>query len=143
MIHGVCRDDFTDFTKIQYHNILNCNMFRDESVDTSLFQQKVHTFMCIFSQNKEGSVGQSKRTYCDVKKPGIIQEVPTIAFLLDHVQKCMVTMNTSFCPTHRLSWGEMFYSLVDLCGLKNNFHHHHYQQHIPETRCVVIFCTLG
>lgn len=38
LIHGVCRHDFNDFTKIQYHDILNCNMFRDGSVDTSLFQ---------------------------------------------------------------------------------------------------------
>ena len=30
-------------------------------------------------------------------------------------------MNTSFCPNHRLPWGEIFYSLVNLCGLKNKF----------------------
>ena len=121
MIHGVCRDDFTDYTKIQHHDILNCNMFRDGSVDASLFQQKIHTFMYLYSQNKGGNVRESKHTSSDVQEPGVIQEVPTISFLLEQVQKCMMTMNTSFCPNHRLPWNEMFYSLVNLCGLKNNF----------------------
>ena len=121
MIHGVCREDFTDFTKVQHHDILNCNMFRDRSVDTSLFQQKIHTFMCHYSQNKEGNVRESKHTSSDVQKHAVIQEVPTISFLLEQVQKYMVTMNTSFCPNHRLPWGEIFYSLVNLCGLKNEF----------------------
>lgn len=77
--------------------------------------------MCIHSQNKERTARQSKRTSCDVKKPGVIQEIPTITFLLEQVQKCMMTMNTSFCPMHRLSWGGFFSSLVDLCGFKNQF----------------------
>ena len=121
MIHGVCRDDFTDFTKIQYHDIMNCNMFRDGSMDTSLFQQKIHTFMCLYSKNKEGSAGQSKQISSNAKNPATIQEVPTITFLLEQVQKCMMRMNTSFCPTHKLSWGEMYRSLIDHCDLKDQY----------------------
>ena len=77
--------------------------------------------MCHYSQNKEGNIRESKHTSSDVQKHDIIQEVPTISFLLEQVQKYMMTMNTSFCPNHRLPSGEMFYSLVDLCGLKNKF----------------------
>jgi len=123
LIGGMSRKDDTDFTKIQYDDVMNCNMFRDGSMDTSIFQQKVHAFKYLRMNNKPiiPSVHIQSETSYSMNTTLEMEEVPTIEFLLDQVQKCMMSFEPSFASKKNNSRNKMFWSILETCELKSEY----------------------
>ena len=88
LVNGVSRSDLTSFSKTSHIDKQNSSMFRDKSMDSILFQQKIHQFRFIHSCNKQtqwkpsNNMNTNKRSF----DRNILQEVPSINYLREQVK---------------------------------------------------------
>ena len=88
LVNDVSRSDITSFSKISHIDRQNSAMFHDKSMDSILFQQKIHQFRFIHSCNKQtqwkqlNNINTNKRSF----DRNILQEVPSIKYLREQVK---------------------------------------------------------
>ena len=96
-VNGVCRSDITSFTNTSHIDKLNSSMFRDNSINSILFQQKIHNFWYIHSCNKQTHWKLSNHISTNIRTHNkiFLQEVPTIHYLREQVSLCTEGLNNT------------------------------------------------
>ena len=91
LIYGVCRSDIKDLSKSANSDIQNTTMFRDNTMNSMEFQNKIQVFRHLHSSQRNKMINSSTTPTTPEPKLGIKQltEVPTIEFLNNRVKDCM------------------------------------------------------
>ena len=128
MINGVTRNDITEFPKIMYTDVQNSSMFRDDTIDSMVFQQQIIIYRFQYS-NKKGDHPNYPLT---LKRPvssistqsnenGSLQEVPTIQSLLSQVNSSVKPQISIHFDTHSQPWNYLFHHILRYCDLVDHF----------------------
>ena len=123
LVNDVSRSDITSFSKISHIDRQNSAMFHDKSMDSILFQQKIHQFRFIHSCNKQtqwkqlNNINTNKRSF----DRNILQEVPSINYLREQVKLFTDGLNITQKNKQPESWNSMFHQICSLCNLEYEF----------------------
>ena len=97
-------------------------MFRDGSMDSVKFQQKIQYYRFLHScTEKHQNLAVTKSNNKQSIDRNSLKEVPTIAFFRDQVNLCTDAMNIRRVQSTSMSWNSMFHNIVKICKLECDF----------------------
>ena len=122
-INGMCRSDIASFKNTSHIDKLNSCMFRDNSMDSILFQQKIHNFRYIHSCNKHTHWKPSYHISTNIRTPDEkdLQEVPSMDYLREQVKLCTDGLNIKSKKNEKESWNAIFHKICEICDLESDF----------------------
>ena len=124
MLHGICRSDLVNISKSSYTDIQNTSFFRDGSVNSMDFQNKIHMFRYLHTSQKEKpkSIESPSQVTSHMIKTSELSEVPTIKFLKKCVKDCIDKLKV---PVKDLittdSWHSQFHRVLENDDLTEEF----------------------
>ncbi len=126
LLEGISKEDYTDFLKIQLHDLHNSSMFRDGSINSMIFQQNIYPNSIRRSKRNAAILSNLYPAITEtfskpVSKPKILTEVPTISYLMKQVESCMKSSNQSLKINKTLPWNTLFHKILDDYDLKGSF----------------------
>ena len=132
MLNGICRSDIKNLTKSCESDIQNTSMFRDGSVNSMEFQNRIQNIRHLHSSSTKSKCSPSKnKPMCHHNIPinphsrihnEELTEVPTIEFLQDCVNDCMNKLDIPLRDLIEIkSWNSQFHEILELTNMKDEF----------------------
>ena len=127
LLQGKSKNDITDFSKVQFHDVQNSSMFRDGSVDNMVFQRDIQIYRhqrTKFSQKLlQTSILLTHRDNdCSPSQLSDKESTPS----LNTIQSTVKTIVQQCRKKNRVdvkssSWNSMFHEIIECCDISSNY----------------------
>ena len=124
MLRGVCRSDIDNLSDSSYSDIQNTSIFRDGSVNSMEFQNRIQRYQQSHSPAQKTPLHHHRTPVLPLISNGNEElcEVPTIEFLQNCVETCMNRLDVPFHDLITIkSWNHKFHEILVLENLEDEF----------------------